>query len=318
MSRQLPPLAWLQAFEATARHLSFTRAAIELNITQTAVSHRIRNLERLLGVELFIRDGNIVRLTDVAHDFLTSTRAAIAEILLASDRASNHDRGNMLTVACPGTFAIKCLIPGLPAFRAEHPNIDLRIRTLLPYRVDPRPDYDVAIQYGAGDWSGRSTEQICSEQVFPVCSPALMRGPDRLRTPEDLRHHTVIRPVSPLIVTDEWPRWLEAAGFPNVRFAREISCDLLYPSFQAAIEGLGVVMGRSVVVERDLSKGLLIEPFKTRLSSNSGYFFFVSSAAEKQKPELTAKFRNWLIAYMNPAPSQASHVSAAKVSNESS
>jgi LysR family transcriptional regulator, glycine cleavage system transcriptional activator len=300
MSRQLPPFAWLQAFEATARHLSFTRAAIELNITQTAVSHRIRNLERLLGTELFIRDGNIVRLTDVAHDFLSSTRTAIAEILLASERASHHDRGDMLTIACPGTFAIKCLIPGLPSFRKAYPNIDLRIRTLLPYRVDPRPDYDVAIQYGAGDWSGRSAERICSEEVFPVCSPALTRGPNKLRTPDDLRHHTIIRPVSPLIVADEWPRWLEAAGHPNVRFAREISCDLLYPSFQAAIDGLGIVMGRSVVVERDLASGLLVEPFKTRLSSNSGYFFFVSSSAEKEKPDLAARFRDWLIDYMKP------------------
>jgi LysR family glycine cleavage system transcriptional activator len=247
-----------------------------------------------------MRDGNTVRLTDIAHDFLTSTRTAIAEILLASDRATNHDRSNTLTIACPGTFAIKCLIPGLPAFIKVHPEIDLRIRTLLPYRVDPKPDYDVAIQYGAGDWAGRSAERISSEEVFPVCSPALVRGPKALRTPEDLRHHTIIRPVSPLIVADEWSRWLEVAGFPNVRFGREISCDLLYPSFQAAIEGLGVVMGRSVVVERDLSNGLLVEPFKTRLPSNAGYYFSISSAAEKQKPDSTAMFRDWLIGYMNP------------------
>ncbi|MPZ39037.1 MAG: transcriptional regulator [Rhizobiales bacterium] len=225
-------------------------------------------------------------------------------MLLASDRASHRDRADMLTIACPGTFAIKCLIPGLPNFRKAHPEIDLRIRTLLPYRVDPRPDYDVAIQYGAGDWSGRSAERICSEEIFPVCSPALTRGHKGVRTPEDLRHHTIIRPVSPLIVGDEWPRWLEAAGFPDIQFAREISCDLLYPSFQAAIDGLGVVMGRSVVVERDIESGLLVEPFTTRLASNAGYFFFASSTAEKQKPELIITFRNWIIDYMNPDASE--------------
>jgi LysR family transcriptional regulator, glycine cleavage system transcriptional activator len=298
MSRQLPPFAWMQAFEATARHLSFTRAATELNLTQTAVSHRIRKLEDLLGVRLFVRDGNAVVLTDVAHDFLASTRAAISEILLATDRVAHQERGDLLTIACPGTFAIKCLIPSLPHFREQHPDIKLRIRTLVPYRVNPRPDYDVAIQYGAGDWPGRSAERICSEEIFPVCSPALLKGPHKLRTPEDLRHHTVIRPVSPLIVRDEWPRWLEAAGCPNVRFGNEISCDLLYPSFQAAIEGLGVVMGRSTVVRRDLRSRLLVAPFKTRLSSNSGYYLFVSAKAEREKPSLIETFRRWLMAEM--------------------
>jgi LysR family glycine cleavage system transcriptional activator len=299
MSRHLPPFAWLQAFEATARHLSFTRAAIELNVTQTAVSHRIRNLERMIGVELLLREGNAVALTEAAHDFLTSTRTSIAEILLATDRAGHRERGNSLTVACPGTFAIKCLIPALPAFRKKHPDIALRIRTLVPYRVSPRPDYDVSIQYGAGDWPGRNAERICTEGVFPVCSPALIRGPKGLKTPADLSRFTIIRPISPLIVGDEWPRWLEEAGFPNVRFGDEFSCDLLYPSFQAAIEGLGVVMGRSTVVQRDLETGLLVEPFDVRLASNSGYYLLISSTAERDKSTLTATFRDWIVAYMN-------------------
>jgi LysR family glycine cleavage system transcriptional activator len=299
MNRQLPPFAWLQAFEATARHLSFTRAAIELNITQTAVSHRIRNLERMIGVDLFLREGNAVALTEPAQDFLASTRTAIAEILLAADRAGHRKRGSSLTVACPGTFAIKCLIPALPAFRASHPDISLRIRTLVPYRVSPRPDYDVSIQYGAGDWPGRNAELICTEEIFPVCSPALVRGPRKLKTPADLGRFTIIRPISPLIVGDEWPRWLEEAGFPDVRFGDELSCDLLYPSFQAAIEGLGVVMGRSAVVQRDLATGLLIEPFNVRLVSNSGYYLLISPTTERDRSTLTTTFRDWIVAYMN-------------------
>src|SRR5262245_16738756 len=114
MSQHLPPFPWLQAFEATARHLSFTRAAIELGITQAAVSHRIRNLEDLLGAKLFLRDGNSVALTAAAYDFLASTRAVIDEMLLASDRINHHERGDVLTVACPEAFSIKCLIPILP------------------------------------------------------------------------------------------------------------------------------------------------------------------------------------------------------------
>jgi LysR family glycine cleavage system transcriptional activator len=294
MSRQLPPFAWLQAFEATARHLSFTRAATELNLTQTAVSHRIRKLEELLGIKLFVRDGNAVTLTDVAHGFLTSTRTAIAEVLMATDRAANHVRHDMLTIGCPGTFAIKCLIPRLPRFRQHHPDIKLRIRTLVPYRINPRPDYDVVIQYGAGDWHGRAAEKICDEEIFPVCSPALLQGQRPILTPHDLAHHTIIRPISPLIVRDEWPRWLESSGCPDVRFGDEISCDLLYPSFAAAIAGLGVVMGRSAVVRDDIKAGLLVEPFTTRLPSDSGYYLLASATAEREKSALVAVFRAWL------------------------
>lgn len=294
MNQQLPPFPWLQAFEATARHSSFTRAALELGITQAAVSHRIRNLEELVGTQLFLRDGNAVALTSAAHDFLASIRAVIDEVRLATERVSHHDRGDVLTVACTGSFSIKCLIPFLPLFRKKQPHIKLRIRKLSSLNHQ-RSDYDVAIQYGKGDLVGRAAERICREEVFPVCSPALMQGPCKLRTPADLRHHTIIRVVSPVIVWDEWPRWFETAGYPNVQIVDELFCDVLFPSFQAAIAGLGVVMGRNILVKHDLDAGLLVEPFSTRLVTDSSYYLILSTAAERDRRPAVTLFRDWLI-----------------------
>jgi LysR family glycine cleavage system transcriptional activator len=294
MNQQLPPFSWLQAFEATARNSSFTRAALELGITQAAISHRIRNLEELVGTKLFVRDGNSVSLTAAAHDFLASIRAVIDEVRLATDRVSHHDRGEVLTVAATGSFQIKCLIPLLPRFRQEHPNIKLRIRKLSSIAVNQRFDYDVAIQYGKGNSEGQA-ERICREEVFPVCSPVLMQGKHGLRTPDDLERHTIIRVVSPVFVWDEWPRWFEASGHPHVKIANELFCDVLYPSLQAAIDGLGVVMGRNLLVKQDLDAGRLVEPFSTRLETDSGYYLTLSAAAEREQRPIVTLFRDWLI-----------------------
>jgi len=296
MAQLLPPFPWLQAFEATARHASFTRAALELGITQAAVSHRIRNLEDMLDVRLFVRDANTVTLTAAAYDFLASVRAVIEEVRLATDRVSQHDCGDMLTIACTGSFSTKCLIPVLPLFQKAYPDIKLRIRKLSSLNIHHRPDYDVAIQYGRGDLLGQAAERICLEEVFPVCSPALLEGDSPIRTPEDLQQHTVIRVMSPVIIWDEWPRWLEAAGCPSVRITNELFCEVLFPSFQAAIAGLGVVMGRSILVSHDLDDASLVEPFSTRLVTDSSYYLMLSAAAERDKRPIVTAFRDWLIA----------------------
>ncbi|MCC6889750.1 MAG: LysR family transcriptional regulator [Hyphomicrobiales bacterium] len=313
----LPPFPWLQAFEATARHASFTRAALELGVTQAAVSHRIRNLEDMLDVKLFVRDASAVVLTSAAHDFLASIRSVIEEVRLATERLSHHDRSDILTIACTGSFSTKCLLPILPLFREKYPDIKLKIRKLSSLNVHQRPDYDVAIQYGKGDLLGRAAERICREEVFPVCSPALMRGPQPITTPDDLSRHTIIRVMSPVIVWDEWPRWFEAAGYPNVRIVNELFCEVLFPSFQAAIAGLGVVMGRNILVSYDLRDGFLIEPFSTRLITDSGYYLMFSAAAERDKPDIIRAFRDWLIetanesiGRMRPKGVQASTVGA--------
>jgi LysR family transcriptional regulator, glycine cleavage system transcriptional activator len=297
-------MSGLRAFEATARHLSFTRAATELNLTQGAVSHQIKNLEDLLGLRLFARDGNTIRLTDAGFEYLASARAALREVLVATDRAIDRHRGDVLTIACLGTFSIKCLLPNIKDFIKRHPNIGLRIRTLVPSTYTAPQDYDVSIQYGSSeDWPDMIARKIMSEELFPVCSPTLLRRNDPLRVPHDLVRHTVIRTASPFILRDDWPLWLERAGIAGISFATEISCDLLYPSYQAAIEGLGVAMGRSAVVVGDIASGRLVEPFSIRLPSTLGYHLVTGE--ERAKLEKVQLFCEWALEQlggMSPVP----------------
>ena len=292
MRKPLPSIMCLRAFEAAARHQSFTRAASELNLTQTAVSHQIKNLEDLLQIPLFTRHRNAIRLTDVGHEYLTSVRSAITQITAATDRVLDGHRGNVLTVACLTAFAVKCLFPRLKDFRRMYPDILLRIGTVVSFDLLQHHDYDVAIRYGTGDWRGFEAHKIAEEEVFPVCSPRLLKAGQKLRRPQDLRKHTVIR-TSSFALRDEWPMWLEQAGVPDLEFGDEIACDLLFPSIQAAVDGLGVVMGRTAVVAADLASGVLVEPFSVRLASLAGYH--VVSSVERAEMPMVKAFRDWVM-----------------------
>ncbi|MGF7159365.1 LysR family glycine cleavage system transcriptional activator [Rhodoligotrophos appendicifer] len=288
----------LQAFEAAARHLNFTRAAVELNLTQTAISHQIRNLEEMLGAKLFARGLGKLQLTQAGESYLAAVSLVISEISLATDRATYEQRDDTLTIGCLGTFLIKSLLPNVTDFMQRFPDLKLRFKTLVPNAPPARPEYDVAFQYGVGDWSGVTVHKLGDEEVFPVCSPRLLAQGPPLTKPADLQHHMIVRSGSPLLVRDDWPFWLERAGVPDLVFDREISCDLLYPAFHAAIEGLGIVMGRSAVVGHDIAEGRLIEPFNIRVSSPSAYYLLIPQGREIL-PKVAA-FREWVFEYFQP------------------
>jgi LysR family glycine cleavage system transcriptional activator len=297
MRRVLPSLGTLRAFEAAARHQSFTRAAAELNLTQTAISHQIKNLEDLLQVALFARERSAVRLTDVGHEYLESVRDVIHQIAAATDRIIEKNRENVLTVACLTAFAVKCLIPHLGDFRHRHPNIVLRIGTVVSFDLLQHHDYDVAIRYGSGNWRDLVSHKIAPEEVFPVCSPRLLRSGMELKRPSDLRAYTVIR-TSSFALRDEWPQWLEIAGVPDLEFADEIACDLLFPSIQAAVDGLGVAMGRTPIVDTDIATGALIAPFGIRMATTSACH--VTSPVERADMPMVKAFRAWVLDRFRP------------------
>lgn len=273
MRNVFPSITGLRAFEAAARHRSFTRAAIELNLTQSAVSHQIRKLEDLIGLKLFERVGNDIQLLEAGEAYYDVARAIITELRLGTDRVMRQGQEEILTVGALGTFAVKCLIPHMNDFMTKHPDIVFRLK-ILPANPEPQfDDCDVSILYGREtDWSGFVATRITTEELFPVCSPALLASaPAHLSSPQDLVGQTIIRTVSPLILRDDWPFWLTRAGVPDLAFRREITCDLLFPSYQLALEGVGIAMGRSAVVQGDIDKGLLVEPFSVRIQSGLGY-----------------------------------------------
>src|SRR3979409_2416784 len=185
MTARLPSLNGLRAFEAAARHLSFTNAASELNVTQTAISHQIKRLEEELGVRLFVRQNRALTLTPQAQDYLPGIRAAFNDLRLATDRLLRKDDDHVLTVSTLASLAAKWLLPRLTAFQEAHSGIDVRITTstgLVDFRSG---DVDAAIRYGRGNWPGVRADWLMADQLFPVCSPALPNGKQPPKSPPE-------------------------------------------------------------------------------------------------------------------------------------
>jgi len=291
MASRLPSLNGLRAFEAAARHLSFTRAASELNVTQTAISHQIKRLEDELGIRLFVRQNRSLALTPQARDYLPLVRAAFDDLRMATERLTRRDNAKVLTVSTIASLAAKWLLPRLTTFQEAHPGIDVRITTstgLVDFRKD---DVDAAIRYGRGHWPGVRAEWLMADELFPVCSPALLQGDKPLRCPEDLAHHTLLQASGGY--DDDWRLWLTAAGLP-VEMSRQgrLSFDLSLMTVQAAIDGLGVAIGRTAYVQDDIAKGRLVVPFKMALPTDAG-FYLVTPEGRSDQPKLKA-FRQWL------------------------
>jgi LysR family glycine cleavage system transcriptional activator len=293
MTARLPSLNGLRAFEAAARHLSFTRAASELNVTQTAISHQIRRLEEELGVRLFVRQNRALQLTPEARDYLPGIRAAFNDLTLATDRLLQRGDNNVLTISTLASLAAKWLLPRLSAFQEAHPGIDVRITTSTSLIDFKSGDVDAAIRYGRGHWPGVRADWLIADQLFPVCSPALLAGKKPLRKPEDLADHVLLHSIAGN--DDDWRLWLTAAGLPaNLSKQPGVTFDLAFMTVQAAIDGIGVAIGRTSYVEADIAKGRLVVPFKITLPADAG-FYLVSPAGKADPPKLKA-FREWLTA----------------------
>ena len=293
MTARLPSLNGLRAFEAASRHLSFTNAASELNVTQTAISHQIRRLEEELGIRLFVRQNRALALTPEAKDYLPGVRAAFNDLRLATDRLLRRDNDHVLTVSTLASLAAKWLLPRLSAFQEAHPGIDVRITTSTALVDFKSGDVDAAIRYGRGQWPGLRADWLMADQLFPVCSPALLTGKRSLRRPEDLRDHVLLHTSN--ANSDDWRLWLTAAGLPaNISKQPGLTFDLILMTVQAAIDGYGVAIGRTSYVEADIAKGRLVVPFKITLPADAG-FYLVSPEARADSPKLSA-FRQWLIA----------------------
>jgi LysR family glycine cleavage system transcriptional activator len=293
MTTRLPSLNGLRAFEAAARHLSFTNAATELNVTQTAISHQIRRLEEELGVRLFVRQNRALVLTPEATEYLPGVRTAFNDLRFATDRLLRKDNENVLTVSTLASLAAKWLLPRLPAFQEAQPGIDVRITTSTALVDFKSSGVDAAIRYGRGHWPGLRADWLMADELFPVCSPALITGSKPLRCPEDLAQQTLLHTSAGY--NDDWRLWLTAAGLPaNISKHPGLTFDLILVTVQAAIDGLGVAMGRTSYVEADIAKGRLVVPFKIALPADAG-FYLVSPEARADSPKLSA-FRHWLVA----------------------
>ncbi|WP_051341579.1 LysR family transcriptional regulator [Azospirillum halopraeferens] len=285
--RFLPSMALLSAFEAAARHQSFTAAAAELNLTQSAVSRQIRALEEVLGAELFVRERQTVRLTLAGERYAQTVREALQHISAATLTFRANPRGGTLNLAILPTFGTRWLAPRLPGFLAGHPGITVNLTTRLApfdFRIDA---VDAAIHFGAPDWPGAELDDLMGETVVPACSPALR---DRLRPagPEDLLDapllHLVSRP-------DAWERWFEAAGVP-AKGVRGMLIDQFATAAQAATAGLGVALLPRFLFEAELARGDLVEAVAAPVES-PGRYYLAWPGRREGYPPLQA-FRDWI------------------------
>jgi LysR family glycine cleavage system transcriptional activator len=288
----LPSLNGLRAFEAAARHMSFTRAADELTVTQTAVSHQIRRLEEQIGITLFIRRNRTLELTKEARDYLPSIRSAFADLHRATARLRRADQEGRLTVSTTASLATKWLVSRVAAFQDAHPGIEVRITTSTHLVDFQREEVDMAVRYGHGTWPGLCAHWLMAEHIFPVCSPALLP----LNSPEDLAHHTLLHTT---VSREDWQLWLTAAGLPpGIATRRGMTFDQGFMAIQAAMEGLGVALGRFHLVEADLAAGRLVAPFDMVLPQDAGYYV-VTPVATADAPKIV-RFREWLIESATP------------------
>ena len=290
MPTSLPPLNGLRAFEAAARHLSFTRAAEELHVTQTAISHQIRKLEDQLGVRLFVRMPGAVHLTLAAETYLSAVHTAFEDLRIATVQVRGSAGPRMLRLSTTPSFATKWLVPRLAAFQAAHPDLAVEISTTMALVDFRREEVDLAIRYGRGAWPGLRATWLLAEDIIPVCAPTLRDGPSPLRTPADLARH---RLISTTTFADEWGLWLTAAGLSPALAERAMVFDMPILAIQAAIDGMGVALGHTPLVEADLASGRLVAPFPMSLPSEMG-FYIVTPEASAERPEI-ALLRDWLV-----------------------
>jgi LysR family transcriptional regulator, glycine cleavage system transcriptional activator len=300
MSTHLPPLNALRAFVAAAHHLSFTRAAKELNVTPAAVSHQVKALEEFIGAPLFTRLTRALRLTDRGQAALPKLSEGF-DLLADGAKLMAHEQDeNVLIVTATPSFGGQWLVPRLIDFQDAYPDIKIRIDASVAI-VDLRRDgIDVAIRWGSGEYPGHAADRLFEDEVFPVCSPKLMTGLHPLKTPQDLVHHTLLH--SGGIISDvsyaEWPMWLELAGADQVDWRKGPEFSLENMAVQAAVEGHGVALVNTSLVRDELASGRLIQPFEEVIPTDFAYYLVVPN--EYRDRLAISAFRTWLLQEVTP------------------
>ena len=289
MAYSLPSLNALRAFEAAARHLSFTRAAAELNVTQAAVSHQIKHLEAQLGIKLFRRLNRALMLTDAGQALLPSVSDGFQTLADGVQRLTDLGHENRIRVSTLESIASEWLVSRLGRFRLRHPEIDVEL-SISDAVVDfDRDDVDVAIRYGPGGWPKVKAIKMADEKIFPVLAPSLAEKGPPLKNPRDLLKYPLIHELG----IDFWDEWFIAAGVPTAKVPKGPRLPHSNLVLLATIAGDGVALGRSFLMSGDLRHGRLIRPFAAEIGARAAYYLVYPPESETQ-PKVRW-FRDWLL-----------------------
>lgn len=296
MTRRLPPLNGVRAFEAAARSLSFTKAAEELNVTPAAVGQQVKALEAYFGVKLFTRLTRALQLTETGQLVLPYLQTGFDQIAEADRVLRSRQDERTLTISVAPTFGAKWLVSRLPRFRQAYPDYDLRIDATDRYANFDCDNVDIALRYGRGDYPGLESECLLAEDAVPVCSPRLLEGKHPLHKPEDLRHHMLLH-VQWKMESDaasNWRIWLRAAGLDDIDPDQGLRFSIESLVIQAALDAQGVALVSRAVVEQDLVEGRLVCPFAPGVQAQNPFgYYFVCPSATRDIPKVVA-FRCWI------------------------
>lgn len=297
MARDLPPLNSLIAFETAARHLSFKKAANELNVTPAAIGHQIKNLESYLSVQLFRRFNRGIELTNEGTAMLPELSTGFDLLLRAAEKVRAGNARTILTITVAPSFGAKWLIPRLARFHAEHQDISVRIDT-DPRELDMEASgLDIAIRFGSGQYSRHRVDRLMGEVLIPVCSPRLMNQSEFLASPKHFSEYNLLHIEGETLDAHwaDWSSWLRAAGCADVdgktgpRFSQSLM------AVQAAIEGHGIALAPMSIVAEDIEQGRLLRLFEHIEGIPTGFaYFLVSPASVADKREVEV-FRDWLV-----------------------
>ena len=287
---RIPPLNHLRAFEAAARHGSFTRAAAELHVTQGAVSRHVKALEDHVGLELFERTPTGVVLRRAGASYGAALTQALDRIRAATEELVSTGGHTRLVVQGYTSLLMRWLIPRLPAFQLAHPKVDVRLSASSRPADFLRDRVDVAIVYGRGTWPGVRADLLFRDELFPVCSREYMFRAAPLRAPSDLAAHRLLHHNRR---SQDWPEWFATAGAPDVRAESERNFEDLSVAHECMLAGMGVAMGQAAYFARELDSGSVVAPFDIRLRRDEG-FYLVSRIDQAGTPYVT-EFRDWLL-----------------------
>lgn len=293
---KLPPLNPLRSFEATARHLSVTRAATELFVTHSAVSHQIRALEESLGVKLFVRDGTNLRLTVEGQRLLPAVSKAFEAIADATGRMLRPEMEGRLAISCVPALMVHWLMPRISSFVERFPGVRLVLSSSNSRSEVMSSDFDLCIRYGDGTWEGRWVRELTTLDLVPVCSPQLFKRHE-IKTIDDLQHHPILHGDS----GKEWSRWLAASGETDLlsRTPQHFMSDA-HLAILGAREGMGVALGDSVTLHDVLATGELVVPIQKSVPASDSHFIICRH--EILQTPLVEAFVDWITSDIRHRP----------------
>lgn len=289
MAARLPPLNALRAFEASARHLSFTRAAEELFVTQAAISHQIKSLEEHLGIKLFMRKNRALLLSEEGQSYYLDIKDVFNSLHEATEKLLARGAKGAITVSLQPSFAIQWLVPRLSDFNELHPDIDVRIKAVDQPDNSLTEDVDIAIYYGRGRWPNIHAQQLHTEYLIPVCSPLLLTGKKPLNDVDDLKQHILLHDTS----RRDWKRWVKQVNVKGINVNHGPIFSHSSMVLQAAIHGQGIALANSFLAKPDIDAGRLVCPFtEVLVSKNAHYLVYREQQAELGKIEA---FNQWML-----------------------